>query len=322
MDQCRQKSLIAAAVAGALTLLSAWLGGGYPFVVAVLLAVLVGGLLGALLVWGLCSGRGSAAENEAIQATMWEPEPFTPNRRVVAPGGRVISTRPLDADAPEGLEARALDSVTLQASRDPAVARPSAVAEPAVADMREPDADVDVPPGPGAALLATPSISACIPTAPVALMAETLPGSATYTDPLPASQADQARSAEEEQRRREAQPKAEKPRKAGQAARDIELGEDRVATLTGGDHPMAADEGDPLMRIEGVDQMAATWLRDSGVTSVEQIAVWDDADIARFAGMMGRAGHRIRTEDWAGQAARLIGAQGATTRPEGTRDDG
>lgn len=316
MDQCRQNSMIVAAVAGGVVLLATWLVGGHPFAVALLLAVLAGGLLGSLLVWGVCSGRGSAAENEAVNATMWQPEPFTPSRRVVAPGGRVVSTRPLGGAVPEGLDAPALETVTLQATRDPATARLSAtVSEPAAVQSavdNEAVANRDVHSG-------VPTIGLPALEAPFAALADVpLPGSATFTDPLPPSEVDQARTDEVAHKAEKAQRKgAESALKVGPAAQDVVLGADRVATLTGEEVAIKEDGDDELLRIEGVDQMIAIWLRDSGVTSLAQIAAWDDADIARLAGMMGRNGHRIRREDWSGQAARLLGTRSAGGRRDG-----
>ena len=70
-------------------------------------------------------------------------------------------------------------------------------------------------------------------------------------------------------------------------------------------------EADDLTRIRGLGPMLQNWLAGYGVTRFAQIAAWDDADIARFAGMMGRVGHRIREEEWVDQA-RLLAAGGET----------
>lgn len=315
MDQCRQKCWITGGLVGLAVLLVTWAGGS-GLVAAVLLGLLTAGLLGGLLVWGLCEGRGTAAENDALMGAYWEPEPFTPSRRVVAAGGRVVSQAPLSNDAPEGLAGTApLQRVTLQASRDPLLSHPVPPA-PAPEPSPEPPADIR-PPAETVALLATPSVASVIPVEPLALPRLT--------------------QAVESARPPEAPPTAARPTEAGSpAARGIALGEDRVATLT---DPLPAANGrqgsiadflpadeadddvelrrdaaaaglavhDPLLRIDGVGPIQARWLRDSGVTSLQQIARWDDSDIARFAGMMGREGHRIRSQDWAGQAARLTG---------------
>lgn len=88
-----------------------------------------------------------------------------------------------------------------------------------------------------------------------------------------------------------------------------------------------ADEGaaaaDDLTRIHGIGPMLQNWLAGYGIERVEQIAAWDDADVARYAGMMGRMGHRIRGEDWVGQARRLAaGEQTAHSTTAATGEEG
>lgn len=295
MDQCRQRCWIAGGVAGLIVLAALSLIGSASLFTGILLGALVGGLLGGLLVWGACEGSGSKAENEALMAVYWQPEPFHPSRRVVGAGGKVVSQQPLSANAPHGLSDSApLESITLQASRDPAVSRlvEVPVSEPEQAPA---SAEYEAVPAPSetVALLATPSIASAIPITPLPVQ-----------DAGPEAEADAGRTGTLAADAEAAPSRAE----TVAAAAGIALGPDRVATTTEPQaeaEPVPAD-ADELMRIDGVGPMQAGWLRDNGVTRLAEIAAWDDADIARFSGMMGRDGHRIRAEDWAGQAARLL----------------
>jgi predicted flap endonuclease-1-like 5' DNA nuclease len=78
---------------------------------------------------------------------------------------------------------------------------------------------------------------------------------------------------------------------------------------TGPDAPVkAVDEGgDDLTRIKGLGPKLAEQLRGLGVTSFAQMAAWDDAEIDRIDGQLGRFQGRIRRDDWPGQA-RLLAA--------------
>lgn len=46
------------------------------------------------------------------------------------------------------------------------------------------------------------------------------------------------------------------------------------------------------------------------MTRFAQIAAWDDAEIDRFAELIGRMGSRIRSDDWVGQARDLAAKKG------------
>ncbi len=71
----------------------------------------------------------------------------------------------------------------------------------------------------------------------------------------------------------------------------------------------AASAGsDDLTRIKGLGPKLAATLHGLGVTTFTQIAAWDDAEIDRIDGQLGRFQGRIRRDDWVGQAKLL--AQG------------
>ena len=66
-------------------------------------------------------------------------------------------------------------------------------------------------------------------------------------------------------------------------------------------------EADDLSRIKGVGPKLKAQLNELGVTSFAQIAAWDDADVARIDGQLGRFQGRIERDDWR-QQARLLEA--------------
>lgn len=68
---------------------------------------------------------------------------------------------------------------------------------------------------------------------------------------------------------------------------------------------------DDLKRIKGIGPKLSDWLHENGVTRYEQIAAWDAAAVADFAGRLGRMGGRIEADDWVAQA-KLLAAGGET----------
>ncbi|MEO6153054.1 MAG: hypothetical protein ABIT09_11190 [Croceibacterium sp.] len=77
------------------------------------------------------------------------------------------------------------------------------------------------------------------------------------------------------------------------------------------DMPLAASlrvapaGGDDLTRLKGVGPKLADQLRTLGVTSFDQVAAWQDADIDRIDALLGRFQGRIRRDDWRAQASFL-----------------
>ncbi len=72
-----------------------------------------------------------------------------------------------------------------------------------------------------------------------------------------------------------------------------------------------AADGDDLTRIKGVGPKLAALLGQLGVISFAQIAAWDDAEIDRIDGQLGRFQGRIRRDDWMTQARYLADGDSA-----------
>lgn len=68
----------------------------------------------------------------------------------------------------------------------------------------------------------------------------------------------------------------------------------------------AAAGGGDLTQIKGLGPKLATTLQGVGVTSLAQIAAWDDAEIDRIDAQLGRFEGRIRRDQWVEQAKLLI----------------
>lgn len=67
----------------------------------------------------------------------------------------------------------------------------------------------------------------------------------------------------------------------------------------------AGHDGDDLLRIKGIGPKLAARLNELGITRFAQIAAWDDAQIDRVDGQLGRFQGRIRRDDWVTQASLL-----------------
>ncbi len=71
------------------------------------------------------------------------------------------------------------------------------------------------------------------------------------------------------------------------------------AAETGGAETGGADD---LTVIKGLGPLSAERLGEHGVTTLAEIAAWNDADIERIAPQINLAADRIRRDDWVGQA--------------------
>lgn len=68
----------------------------------------------------------------------------------------------------------------------------------------------------------------------------------------------------------------------------------------------APQTSNDLTKIKGLGPKLATLLGEQGVTSVEQIARWSDADITRIDATLGRFQGRIERDKWVEQAKLLV----------------
>ena len=323
--ECRSRSWIAAITAGIIVFLAVAIFGEGGFLAGVLLGLVTTGLLGALLVWAVCTGAGSPAENAAFMEADWTPQPFEPARRVIAAGGTVISARPMPDSTPVD-EAPARESVTLTPEVGSSVA--PAITEGPPATLPEPDPDPA--PSPPVALA---GLHAAMGVPPLAVMNDPVTtGTGVRPDEdvkghevagvdempvvedVPQQEPDSETAAMAMDSTGAASPSADA--EAGAEPDDPEggitplpredLGVQGPDTSEASAGQRGAADSD-VTRIDGVSLMLATWLAEQGITRVDQIAAWDQADVARYAGMMGVNGHRIRAEDWVGQARTLTG---------------
>jgi predicted flap endonuclease-1-like 5' DNA nuclease len=60
-----------------------------------------------------------------------------------------------------------------------------------------------------------------------------------------------------------------------------------------------------LALIKGAGPKIQAQLAELGITSLVEVAAWDDAEIDRIDAQMGRFAGRIRRDDWVGQAKLL-----------------
>jgi predicted flap endonuclease-1-like 5' DNA nuclease len=72
-------------------------------------------------------------------------------------------------------------------------------------------------------------------------------------------------------------------------------------------HPVPAGPADELTRMKGVGPKVAALLNGLGVTRFDQIAAWNDADVARVDSQLGAFKGRIARDQWVEQA-RLLAA--------------
>ncbi|HTQ06448.1 MAG TPA: hypothetical protein VMI54_21460 [Polyangiaceae bacterium] len=63
-----------------------------------------------------------------------------------------------------------------------------------------------------------------------------------------------------------------------------------------------------LKLVRGIGPKIEKLLRTHGVTTVQHIAAWTEADIERMAQKIGVKSARIRKDDWVGGAKRLLGS--------------
>ena len=71
-----------------------------------------------------------------------------------------------------------------------------------------------------------------------------------------------------------------------------------------------AGSTDDLTQIKGLGPKLATTLQEMGITTLAQIAAWNDADIDRVDGQLGRFEGRIRRDQWVEQAKLLAAGNG------------
>lgn len=71
----------------------------------------------------------------------------------------------------------------------------------------------------------------------------------------------------------------------------------------------ARDGSDNLQRIKGIGPALEMVLNNMGIRRFDQIAVWNDDDVANIRSQLGSFGNRIERDNWVGQAKRLSGSE-------------
>ncbi|TRW97333.1 hypothetical protein FNJ84_07385 [Paracoccus sp. M683] len=278
---CARNCWIAGGAIGLLVWIFASGIGQTSFMGGLFLGLIAAVLMGLFLTWALCSGTGSA-EDERDHAL---PR-ATPSQQ---PGAM-----------PAAVPAAA---APLMASADPVAA-----AEPAPAQMPEP------------APVAQPA--AASDTARNA--AKAARDSRKRTEKAEKAALDAAQASEEVVKTKRGKrhstlslastasevsgkkatekAKAEADAGDGKAAKKVEK---KAAKKAGAAETPATIEADDLKQIKGVGPKLEALLHDNGVTRFAQIAAWTDAEVDRFADLIGSMGGRIRSDDWIGQARTL-----------------
>jgi len=71
-------------------------------------------------------------------------------------------------------------------------------------------------------------------------------------------------------------------------------------------------DGDDLRAIKGLGTVAADKLRGAGITTWAQIAAWTPDEAQEIAARLNLQAGRIASDDWVGQAQRLVKERGGS----------
>ncbi|MFV0409129.1 MAG: hypothetical protein ACK5LJ_05360 [Paracoccus sp. (in: a-proteobacteria)] len=296
-NECSRNCWLAAAVFGLLV----WIFNG-TFFGGLVMGLIAFFLLGSALIWLVCSGRGGAVEDAEVL-------------------GQTVPAEPVG----DGVLDRAEQAV-VDAGQAFAAGTVAAVAKgrEALQDMRDRDDDDD-----RRATRADDDDDSILERAEeklekageavkgamgsLAARGKEAIGSLTSRDDADDGRVPQALAAgvplaetskaevlkPDAPKSRQAKPKVAKPAAA------------KPKTVKPKAQKVKAATSDNLKEIKGVGPALETLLRENGVTSFAQIAAWTDAEIERFAELIGRMGGRIRSDDWVAQA-KVLAAGGST----------
>lgn len=217
----------------------------------------------------------------AILVALWL---FTRSRRTKVE----IEPRDDDAEATRPRRNQALIDAPPAATGRPPLSDPIAPRAAAPVDAAGDLARTErtIPPAPPATLART---SDTAPLAPEPQAPAPAPAQTLAPAPIPADSSEQQTP---EERAAEATP----PSTAAAPAPSSPT----IAAQTGAD-----SDADDLTRIKGLGPKLKAQLQELGVTSIAQIAAWDDAEIDRIDAQLGRFQGRIRRDDWPAQARLL-----------------
>lgn len=355
---CRKQCLIAGGVAGVLVFLWLLSAGGLSFLAALVLGGITGWISGGLLFWAICEGRGGAIEDAEIMAADWAPEPFiTPDPVAAAKP----ATTPATGGTTQGIqeaEDRKAAAQTAEAA-PPAEDAPALSAPPKSPAKTGARTNGATPPQPAASTAeadAGPDVGRdesphqTAPPPPQTAKPAAQPAAASAVIEDDETDESQARARAVSVRDLEEPAGAAAPDADAEAGRHRGAASGRIEPLRrrgSGDAPDAAeaekavadeaavqrsvtksagangDAADDLTQIKGVGPKLAASLHEIGVTRLAQIAAWGEAEIEHHAELLGRFGHRIRSDDWVAQAQELIAAgKGAAGSGTAGKDEG
>ncbi|MBA4491997.1 hypothetical protein [Paracoccus sp. S1E-3] len=286
--ECTRNCWLAAALAGLLVFLFNLFGGG--FMAGLLLGLMSFFLMGQLLVWLLCDGRGGVVESAEVlgpRATAHD----------IGDGGMLDRAEDAIVHAGTALASGTVSAVEKgrEALHDMREDREKTRRESGNDDGRDGDdaGERSAEPSEKAGATASDAMGALAARgrtaqdspagegapAPAAGIAQA--SSTPEVTPLPASETVTPAKVKAKAKAKVAKTTAAKPAKAV----------------------------DNLKEIKGVGPQLEKLLHDNGVISFAEIAAWSDGDIDHFAELIGRMGGRIRSDDWVGQAKILAAGQ-------------
>ena len=277
-NECTRNCWIAAGVVGLLVWIFASFIGSTSVMGGLFLGLIAIVLMGLFLVWALCKGSGSAADDRHHGLARAKPAAATPMAKPTA--------MPLQSAAPAAAAAAPAAMSEAKPSVAPKPApKPEAKAEPKPEAKAEPKPE----PKPETVAASAPKVAAKeTPPAAEPAAAKAAPAKPAVAEKdEPKAQAKSAPKPETKPAAKKDAKPAPKPAKAAKA------------------------KPDDLKQIKGVAPNLEYLLHEKGVTRFAQIAAWTESEIDSFAEKIGSMGGRIRSDDWVAQAKTL--SEGGST---------
>lgn len=285
---CRRNCWLTGLAGGLLLWAGLVLMAGYPAGQALILAVIVGGVLGLFLVWAFCTGPVSVATTStapaAVPPAAAPPAPAPVAAQPVSQPAPPVQPAPVVAPAPEPVPAPPRPVAEVTPRPDPSKVAPAPVVAP-----QEPAKPARAP---------RKAAAKSEPAAKPAPAAATAPKAAAKPKVAPAPKAPAS------------------PRATGL---DAAMGRTKEAAPAEAGlliQPRGG-KGDDLKLIVGVGPALEKLLNGIGVWHFDQIAAWKAKDIALVDSKMANFKGRISRDGWVKQARAL--AKGETPKAGGRK---